>query len=160
MKSKPQIDLASRNRNHMLEFRLAKVTTASTEEAAPYTSVASIYRGMWLDEETERAADLTDAVLWTRTAVAIDDWLICIRTPFGRWEGLPAAASIVDGTTEGQVLRWNNTWKKWEAGVKYVVDWRLDKANHNFQCKYSDAPETWVDVSDANGGTLDEGALL
>jgi hypothetical protein len=66
------------------------VTTASTEEAAPYTSVASIYRGMWLDEETERAAELTGAALWTRTAVAIDDWLICIRTPFGRWDGFAA----------------------------------------------------------------------
>lgn len=76
---------------------------------------------------------------------------------------LPAAASgstIPDGTTEGQVLRWNNSTKAWEAGVKYVVDWRLDKTNHKFQAKYSDAPTTWVDISDANGGTLDEGVPI
>jgi hypothetical protein len=158
--ARQSIDLSSHSRTEPIEFRYAKVTTASTESAVPYTSVASIYRGMWLGDSTARAAELTGAVLWTRTAVAIDDWLICIRTPFGRWDGLPAAASIVAGTTEGQVLRWNNSTKAWEAGVKYVVDWRLDKTNHKFQAKYSDAPTTWVDITDANGGTLDAGVPL
>jgi hypothetical protein len=69
-------------------------------------------------------------------------------------------STVPDGTTEGQVLRWNNTTKAWEAGVKYVVDWRLDKTNHKFQCKYSDDPTTWVDISDANGGILDAGVPL
>jgi hypothetical protein len=69
-------------------------------------------------------------------------------------------SSVVDGTVEGQVLRWNNSTKAWEAGVKYVVDWRLDKTNHKFQAKYSDAPTTWVDITDANGGTLDAGVPL
>lgn len=75
---------------------------------------------------------------------------------------LPAAASgstLADGTSDGQILAWNNTSKAWEARAKCVIDFRLDKTNHKFQLKYSDAPTTWVDVTDANGGTLDEGVI-
>lgn len=73
---------------------------------------------------------------------------------------LPAAAGgPADGTSDGQILAWNNTSKAWEARAKCVIDFRLDKTNHKFQLKYSDAPTTWVDVSDANGGTLDVGVI-
>ena len=86
------IMLSPHPRNEPIEFRYAKVTTASTETESPYTSAASIYKGMWLDSETDRTAELTGAVLWTRTAVAEGDWVICIRTPFGRWDGLTMQA--------------------------------------------------------------------
>lgn len=71
---------------------------------------------------------------------------------------LPASAGgPADGTAAGQVLIWNNTTKVWEAGGPVVVNFRLDNTNHKFQLQFSDAPTTWVDVSDANGGTLDQG---
>jgi hypothetical protein len=94
MRDRIQIDLASKRRSTPLEFRLAKVTTASTEEAAPYTSVASIYRGMWLDAETERAAELTGAALWTLSPTSVDLWVLCVRTPFNRWEGVAIISTV------------------------------------------------------------------
>jgi hypothetical protein len=94
MRDRTQIDLASGNRNHMLEFRLAKVTTASTEEAAPYTSVASIYRGMWLDDSTDRAAELTGAALWTLSPTSSGLWVFCVKTPFGHWEGISIMSTV------------------------------------------------------------------
>ena len=170
MATKQSINLASKVYREPIEFRFAKVTTASTESAAPYTSVASIYRGMWLGDSTARAAELTGAVLWTRTAVAINDWLVCNRTPFGRWDGLPAAASLAAGTTTHQTLVWNNTTKVWEAAtmtqVTYLTNWRLDKTNHKFQIKTRTAyvleagtESAWGDLpnGDTDGGTLDPG---
>ena len=115
MAVKQSINLAAQPHKAPVEFRFAKVTTASTEDEAPYTSVASIYRGMWLGDSTERAAELTGAVLWTRTAVAVDDWLVCNRTPFGRWDGLPAAtltptgANKVLGSNGESALTWFDT---------------------------------------------------
>ena len=87
----------------MLEFRLAKVTTASTEEAAPYTSVASIYRGMWLDKETERAEDLTEAALWTLSPTSVDLWVLCVRTPFGHWEGVAIISTVTHASQHPEI---------------------------------------------------------
>jgi hypothetical protein len=50
--------------------------------------------------------------------------------------------------------------------ITVMTSWRLDKTNHKFQVKTrtvkvaepSDESE-WTDVTDANGGVLDEGAL-
>jgi hypothetical protein len=94
MRDRTQIDLAPDRGSVPLQFRLAKVTTASTEEAAPYTSVASIYRGMWLDDETERAAELTEAALWTLSPTSVDLWVLCVRTPFNRWEGVAIISTV------------------------------------------------------------------
>ncbi len=94
MRDRIQIDLAPDRGNVPLQFRLAKVTTASTEEAAPYTSVASIYRGMWLDDETDRAAELTEAALWTLSPTSTDLWVLCVKTPFGHWEGVAIISTV------------------------------------------------------------------
>jgi hypothetical protein len=94
MRDRTQIDLAPDRLNVPLQFRLAKVTTPSTEEAAPYTSVASIYRGMWLDDSTARAAELTGAALWTLSPTSTDLWVLCVKTPFGHWEGVAIMSTV------------------------------------------------------------------
>ncbi len=87
MTERKTIDVTAARRQKSLEFRLAKITTASDEEAAPYQSKASIYRGLWLDDSTARAAMLTGADVWTQHATTLNDWVLVVRTPFGRWEG-------------------------------------------------------------------------
>jgi hypothetical protein len=86
---------------------------------------------------------------------------------------LPATAggsTLDDGTAAHQVLVWNNSTKVWESGtmtqVTYLTDWRLDKTNHKFQVKTRTAyvleagtESAWTDITDANGGTLDEGVI-
>jgi hypothetical protein len=94
MRDRIQIDLAPDRRNVPLEFRLAKVTTASSGSAAPYTSVASIYRGMWLNDSTARAAELTGAALWTLSPTSTDLWVLCVQTPFGHWEGVSIMSTV------------------------------------------------------------------
>ena len=77
---------------------------------------------------------------------------------------------ILDGTAEGQVLRWNATSEAWETAaltqITVITAWRLDKTNHRFQVKtrtaYVYAPgdeSSWTNVIDANGGVLDEGVI-
>ena len=94
MRDRIQIDLAPNRGNVPLQFRLAKVTTASIESAAPYTSVASIYRGMWLNDSTARDAELTGAALWTLSPTSVDLWVLCVRTPFGHWEGVAIISTV------------------------------------------------------------------
>ncbi len=78
--------------------------------------------------------------------------------PYG--DAIPLGTSIPNGTAEGQTLIWNATSGAWEARAKCVLDFKLNKSTHKFQLIYSDAPTTWVDVSDANGGILDPGLTL
>lgn len=75
-----------------------------------------------------------------------------------------------DGTAPNQTLIWNNTTSAWEpttlTQITALTAWRLDKTGHNFQVKtrtgYVLNPGTesaWTNITDANGGQLDEGAV-
>lgn len=88
MTERKSIDLTSAQRVNPLAFRLAKITTASMGESAPYTSVGGIYRGVWLDDETDRAPALAGAAIWTLRPTAVGDWILVVKTPFGRWESV------------------------------------------------------------------------
>jgi hypothetical protein len=83
-----RIDLASARRDKSLAWRLCKITTASTEEAAPYKSTGDIYRGQYLDAETSREKDLAGVAVWTAHETRIGEWLLAAQTPFGHWEGV------------------------------------------------------------------------
>ena len=82
------IDLRPDNPNKSLIWRLCKVTTSSTEGAAPYTSTGNIYRGRYLDEETDRTKDIEGVSIWTAHATQGSEWLLAVKTPFGHWEGV------------------------------------------------------------------------
>jgi hypothetical protein len=69
-------------------WRLVKVTTASTEGAAPYTSEGDLYKGRWLDDSTERTKELSGLAVWTAHATAVGEWLLAAQTPLGHWEGV------------------------------------------------------------------------
>jgi hypothetical protein len=69
-------------------WRLAKVTTASTEGAAPYTSTGDLYNGRYLDDSTERTKELSGLAVWTAHATEVDEWLLAVQTPLGHWEGV------------------------------------------------------------------------
>jgi hypothetical protein len=126
MTERKTIDVTAARRQKSLEFRLAKITTASDEEAAPYQSKASIYRGLWLDDSTARAAMLTGADVWTQGATTVDDWLLVVRTPFGRWDGVPIVAGAVI-TEPGWVMGR----KEISAGV-YEYGW-VETVTHESQ---------------------------
>jgi hypothetical protein len=96
---------------------------------------------MWLDGDTDRAAELTGAVLWTRTAVAEGDWLICIRTPFGRWDGLPAAGgaaedpgstiTTIGAASEGTETASTDTWTAGNVDDKGLAEWYVSRVVYN-----------------------------
>ena len=77
--------------------------------------------------------------------------------------------STVGTPTTGDFLRWDGS--KWVKAameqVTFIAAWRLDKTNHYYQTKsrtgyvYSPSalPETWTNVSDADGGLLDQGVI-
>jgi hypothetical protein len=67
---------------------LVKVTTASTEGAAPYTSTGDLYNGRYLDDSTERTKESSGLAVWTAHATAVDEWLFAVQTPLGHWEGV------------------------------------------------------------------------
>jgi hypothetical protein len=69
-------------------WRLVKVTTASTEGAAPYTSEGDLYKGRWLDDSTERTKELSGLAVWTAHATTVGEWLLAAQTPLGHWEGV------------------------------------------------------------------------
>jgi hypothetical protein len=107
MTERKSIDMTTAARQKSLEFRLAKITTASDEVAAPYQSKASIYRGLWLDASTNRAAILTDADVWTLKETAVNDWILVVRTPFSRWEGVSTFNLpdwVIQNTEEGDII--------------------------------------------------------
>jgi hypothetical protein len=83
-----RIDLASARSDKSLAWRLCKITTASTEEAAPYQSIGDVYRGQYLDAETSREKDLAGVPVWTAHETRIGEWLLAVQTPFGHWEGV------------------------------------------------------------------------
>ena len=85
----PKINLNTQPEKSPLQIRIAKITTASTESAAPYKSVGGIYRGLWInDTPTERDPIFEDVDVWTSNPVGSGDRVLVTHSPFGRWEGV------------------------------------------------------------------------
>lgn len=69
-------------------LRMAKVASVvdDTPDAGdPYTYLVDIYAGSWDDTPAVRTALAEDAELWSRTKLAVDDWVSVIRVG-AHWE--------------------------------------------------------------------------
>jgi hypothetical protein len=82
------IDLTAARKFKPPVYRFAKITTESTELAEPYTSTGDIYCGRWLDDSTERTADVTDANIISSFFTTDGMWVLVLHTPLGHWEAV------------------------------------------------------------------------
>ena len=80
-------------------------------------------------------------------------------------------STLPDGTADGQLMQWNATSEEWElvetSTITVMTGWRLNKSTHRFQVKTTEievvtsgTQSAWTDISDADGGILDEGTPL
>lgn len=93
--------------------KVASVVNGSPTSGNPYTYLADIYAGSWNDTPAARTALVEDAELWSRTALAVNDWVSVIRVGahwevFGGTGGTvysraadPTSAVTLGQTTEG-----------------------------------------------------------